>query len=111
MSRENYDYQTLSRNGLIHLCTDYDEANEHALKDFWAEQEELQRNGVEPMKDENGYIIPIVYEEVRPIERVIDGIDNIKASIVDGKTSLESISKSIKDGLKDAFSDQKECTE
>lgn len=107
MSNNNLNYETLSRNGLIELCSSYDEANSNALMEYWEAQEEDARGGIEPVRDENGYIVPIVYEHVRPMERVIDGMDDLREVYDMGKDNIKNLSDAIRDAVTSVFSSNK----
>ena len=99
----NMNYESLSRNGLIELCSNYDEANDNALMEYWEAQEEKARGGIEPSRDENGYIVSIVYEHVRPMERVIDGMDDLKEVYDMGKDNIKNLSDAIRDAVTSVF--------
>lgn len=91
MSDNKFNYKSLSRNGLINLCTDYDESTDGALNEFALSQEKEHGNDFQRI-DAEGYVIPIYYE-------TRTGFDEMSDTIKDLKEASQEISNSVKDHM------------
>lgn len=91
-------YNRLSRQGLIDLCESYDLESNNDLKRYWVDCEIqcYNDNGLtEPERDCNGLIVPIAFEEMATVDKVMDNVSDAAHGVSKIASVIGSIAKAM----------------